>query len=253
MQTQTISDAPRHAVARAPTGLRRLSLAMLATAHTAEAFTGLPEGTGTPGKVLAAFKGAAPYLGLAPRLVHAIDWLFKFTQAQDWGPGSRPVVWPSASLQREALGLGPTQVKALNRALTESGLVVMKDSPNGKRYGKRDPQGRIVEAYGFDLSPLAARQAEFLALAAQGRAEREQMRRLRRRATITRNGLLQILETVTELGLEDDAWQRLDGEVRELARALQKVEHGLNIEKLSYAATRVFPRPCPTRSHQWAP
>jgi Replication protein C N-terminal domain len=29
----------------------------------------------------------------------------------------------------------------------------MKDSPNGKRYGKRHPQTkRIIEAYGFDLS-----------------------------------------------------------------------------------------------------
>jgi len=31
--------------------------------------------------------------------------------------------------------------------------VALKDSLNGKR----DPKGRIVEAYGFDLSPLAAR------------------------------------------------------------------------------------------------
>lgn len=232
MQTQTISDvlshavsdAPRHIVTRAPTGLRRLSLAMLATARTAEGFTGLPEGEGTPGKVLAAFKGAAPYLGLAPRLVHAIDWLFKFTQPQDWAPGSRPIVWPSAAMQREALGLEATQVKALNRLLIERGLVVMKDSPNGKRYGKRDRQGRLVEAYGFDLSPLAARQAEFLALAEQGRATRDQMRRLRRRATIARNGLLQIVETVAELGLEDAAWQRVAEEGRGLARALQKVE-----------------------------
>ena len=29
----------------------------------------------------------------------------------------------------------------------------MKDSPNGKRYGHRGRGARIVEAYGFDLSP----------------------------------------------------------------------------------------------------
>ena len=57
----------------------------------------------------------------------------------------------------------------------------MKDSPNGKRYGKRDRQGRIVEAYGFDLSPLFTRMAEFQAIAEQGRAFRERMRHLRRR------------------------------------------------------------------------
>jgi replication initiation protein RepC len=196
---------------------------MLATERAAEAFAGLPE-TGRHGQVLAAFKAAAPYLGITPRAVHAIDWLFRFTQAQDWEEGSRPIVWPSAAMQREAFGLGLSQVKALNRHLIEAGLVAMRDSPNGKRYGRRNGKGLIVEAYGFDLSPLAARQAEFLALAAAGKAERDRMRHLRRRSTIARNGLLQILETVAELGLGDEQWRRLEEEGRGLARSLQKVE-----------------------------
>jgi replication initiation protein RepC len=216
---------------RAPTGLRRLSVAMLAAARTAERFTGTREGASTPGKVLAAFKAAAPYLGITPRLVHAIDWLFKFTQPQDWEQGSRPLVWPSAAMQREALGLGPTQVKALNRLLIEASLILMRDSPNGKRYGRRNSQGRIVEAYGFDLAPLAARQAEFLAVAAQGKAVRERMRLLRRRCTIARNGLRQILETVAELGLDDADWQRLEEEGRALAHSLQKVEQLEEMER----------------------
>ena len=65
-----------------------------------------------PGQLLAAFKAAAPRLGISPRLVHAVDWLFRFTQPQDWEEGSRPIVWPSASMQQEALGLSPTQAKA---------------------------------------------------------------------------------------------------------------------------------------------
>jgi hypothetical protein len=59
---------------------------------------------------------------------------------------SRPIVWPSARMQQEALDLSPSQVKEINRCLIELGLVTMKDSPNGKRYGKRDPKGRINEA-----------------------------------------------------------------------------------------------------------
>ena len=224
MERSCAPEAHRESSARAPSGLRRLSLAMLATEKLAEGFSGMQQGAGVPGQVLSAFKAAAPYLGFGPRVVHAVDWLFKFTQAQDWGEGARPIVWPSASMQREALGLGLTQVKALNRHLIEAGLIAMKDSPNGKRYGKRDGKGRIVEAYGFDLSPLAARQAEFVAVAAQGKAERERMRLLRRRATIARNGLGQILETVAELGLLDAAWVRLDEEGRALARSLSKLE-----------------------------
>ena len=150
-----------------PTGFRRLTPGLLRVDHAAEGFDGLPDGVTMQGQLLAAFKAAAPRLGLSPRLVHAIDWLFRFTMPQDWGRGGRPIVWPSASVQQEALGLSPTQVKAINRALIEAGLITMKDSPNGKRYGKRDAKGQIIEAYGFDLSPIAARHAEFLRLAAE--------------------------------------------------------------------------------------
>jgi replication initiation protein RepC len=119
---------------------------LLKADRTAESFKGLPEGVSSPGQLLAALKAAAPRLGISPRLVHAVDWLFRFTQPQNWEQGWRPVVWPSSSMQQEALGLSPTQVKEINRRLIELGLVTMKDSPNGKRYGKRDPKGRIVEA-----------------------------------------------------------------------------------------------------------
>jgi replication initiation protein RepC len=211
--------APQH-----PTGFRRLTPGLLRVDHTAERFAGLPQGITVPGQLLAAFKAAAPRLGLSPRLVHAIDWLFRFTQPQDWGRGGRPIVWPSAAMQEQELGLSATRAKALNRALIEAGLITMKDSPNGKRYGKRDPQGRIIEAFGFDLSPIAARHAEFVRVAEQARAEREEMRKLRRRATIARNGTTQILETAAEYGFEGEEWTRLARDTNDLARALKRIE-----------------------------
>lgn len=207
-----------------PTGFRRLTPGLLAADHTAARFDGMPEGVTVPGQLLAAFKSAAPRLGLSLRIVHAIDWLFRFTQPQDWGRGGRPIVWPSSSMQQDSLGLSATRVKALNRALIEMGLVVMRDSPNGKRYGKRDGKGQIVEAYGFDLSPIAARHAEFVRLATEAREERVLMGRLRRRASIARNGITQILETAAEYGLAGEEWTRLYRDTRELSQALRRVE-----------------------------
>jgi replication initiation protein RepC len=207
-----------------PTGFRRLTPGLLATDHLAEGFAGLPDRVTMHGQLLAAFKAAAPRLGLSPRLVHALDWLFRFTQPQDWQNGTRPIVWPSASMQQEALGLSATQAKAINRALIDAGLVAMKDSPNGKRYGKRDPKGQIVEAYGFDLSPIAARYAEFVRLADEAKAERSEMGRLRRRATIACNGIVQILETATEYGFQGEEWTTLRRETRDLRQALRTAE-----------------------------
>jgi hypothetical protein len=45
-----------------------------------------------------------------------------------WGRGGRPIVWPSASMEQEALGLSSSQVKAINRALIEAELLTMKDA-----------------------------------------------------------------------------------------------------------------------------
>jgi replication initiation protein RepC len=218
------SGAPRKGSAYSPTGFRRLTPGLLKVDRAAEGFTGLPESVTVHGQLLAAFKAAAPRLGLPTRVVHAIDWLFKFTQTQDWEQGGRPVVWPSASLEQDALGLSETQAKRLNRCLIEAGLVTMKDSPNGKRYGRRDAKGRIVEAYGFDLSPLAARYAEFVRVAEEGRAEREAMGRLRRRATIARKGIVQILETVRDYDLSGEDWATLENDAQTIVQALKRVE-----------------------------
>ena len=139
----------------------------------------------------------------ARAIVHAIDWLFTFTQPQDWlraaarSSGRRPLY----SAMRLALVM--TQAKALNRHLVELGLVTMKDSPNGKRYGKRDRQGRIarglrvrsvaaVHPHGGVSGGSGSRAGRFATACASCAGA----------ATIARNGLLQILETVAELGLQ---------------------------------------------------
>jgi replication initiation protein RepC len=198
---------------------------LLKADRTAERFAGLPEGVKSPGQLLATVKAAAPRLGISPRIVHTVDWLFRFTQPQDWERGSRPIVWPSASMQEEALGLSATQVKEINRRLIELGLITMRDSPNGKRYGRRhEKTGHIIEAYGFDLAPIAMRHAEFVRLAEEGRAERAAMGRLRRRATIARKAITQILETAQEYGFAVEEWITLARETAALVRALRDLE-----------------------------
>src|SRR5271165_5967394 len=225
MTMESAREARGEGRAGAPTGFRRLTPSLLRADRAAAGFDGLPDGVSVPGQLLAAFKAAAPRLGLPPRLVHAVDWLFRFTMPQDWGRGGRPIVWPSASMQQEALGLSPSRVKAVNRALIEAGLIAMRDSPNGKRYGHRNPRtGQIVEAYGFDLSPIAMRHAEFVRLAEEAKAERDELRRLRRRATIARKGITQILETAAEYGFQGEEWTRLARDTHDLARALKRVE-----------------------------
>lgn len=192
---------------RQPTGFRRITPGMLPTDELARRFEKLPDAVRTPSQILAAFKGAARYLGVSTRLRYVIDAFFKFTRPQDWEQGSRPIVWPSAEEQQKELGKSRSQIKAMNRELVEFGLIAIKDSPNGKRYGIRHPQtGTIIEAYGFDLSPLALRYDEFIAVAKAGRQKEQEINKLRRRRTIARKSVTQLVETASDSGVNDPTW-----------------------------------------------
>ena len=86
------------------------------------------------------------------------------TQAQDWEQGRRPIVWASNNFLMEQTGFSLATLRRHVRRLCHVGVLSMKDSPNGKRWGRRDADGVIIEAYGFDLAPLAARAEEFKGL-----------------------------------------------------------------------------------------
>lgn len=195
---------------------------MLTVRDRADGFAGAPAGTAKPLRFLAAFEEAEPYLGLPAQAVKLVRWLVRQTRPCDWEEGSRPIAWPGARRQQELLGLSPGRVKALNRILFGAGIFVMRDHPTGKRFGRRGPDGRIVEAYGFDLSPLALRHDEFVRIAAEAKVERERMRRLRTRATLARRGVAQAGEALARHLTLPEGWPRLKTEVAGLAAAARK-------------------------------
>jgi replication initiation protein RepC len=192
--------------ARIAPGCRRLTPLHVQVQAIAERFEGLPDSV-SKGQALAALKQAAWPLGLSPRLRDAIDVLFAFSAAQDWQPGNRPIVWPSNRKLETSLGLGRRQVQNVINALIRAKLITPVDSPTGRRWGHRDTTGKIIEAYGFDLSPIGLRHDEFVALAARASAEERERAALRRRLTIARKTIQQIAETAIEQQLTDRNWR----------------------------------------------
>jgi replication initiation protein RepC len=192
---------------------------MRARLDQADSFTGFPRGTAKPFELLTAFEQAEPYLGLPPHAYKLIGFLVRQTRPQDWEEGSRPIAWPSARRQQEFLGLSPQRVKMLNRVLFEAGIFVMRDDPQGRRYGRRDAQDRIIEAYGFDLSPLAQRRDEFVRIAAAARIERDRMRKLRRRSSLARRAIAQAVEELATQGHDSEPLAQLVRETAELVTA----------------------------------
>jgi replication initiation protein RepC len=193
--------------ARIAPGCRRLSPTHVQVQAIADRFEGLAEDI-SKGQALAAFKQATQPLSISPRLRDAVDALFAFSQPQDWQPGARPIVWPSNRKLEMALGLGRRQVQNVLNALIRAHLITPVDSPTGRRWGQRDARtGRIVEAYGFDLSPIGLRHAEFVALSERAAAEEQKRTALRRRLTIARKAIQQIAETAIEHQLTDRNWR----------------------------------------------
>lgn len=153
-------------------------------------------------RAFAAVKRVGAHIGLKAADMLLLDTLGAFTQQQDWDQGQRPIVWPSNAYLSEQTGLSISALKRHARRLANLGIISFKDSANGKRWGRRGRDGRILEAYGFDLSPLAARAEEFEALHAQVQIERETCKRLKRQITVSRRIIRAQIEAITNQTLE---------------------------------------------------
>lgn len=176
----------------------------------AERFAEVGERLSIPkSQAIVAVKKVAAAIGLKSQDLLLLDTFGAVTQAQDWGEGRRPIVWASNHFLMEQTGFSLATLRRHVRRLCEAGVIAMKDSPNGKRWGKRDEDGVIVEAYGFDLAPLAARAEEFETLYAHLQAERSACASLRNAITVTRRMIRAKIEKALEAGLRGP-WRDLE-------------------------------------------
>ncbi|WP_299553862.1 plasmid replication protein RepC [uncultured Tateyamaria sp.] len=161
-------------------------------------------------KAFVAVKRVGAHIGLKASDQMLLDTLGAFTQAQDWEEGQRPIVWASNAYLMEQTGFSLSALKRHARRLAEAGVIAFKDSPNGKRWGRRDADGVIVEAYGFDLSPMAARVEEFEELYHVLKAERTLCQHLKRQITVARRMIRARIEAALQSALSGSWTQYLD-------------------------------------------
>jgi replication initiation protein RepC len=172
-------------------------------------------------RAFVALKRVGAHIGLKAGDMLLLDTLGAFTQAQDWEEGQRPIVWASNAYLMEQTGFSLSALKRHARRLAEIGVISFQDSPNGKRWGRRDVDGRIVEAYGFDLSPLSARVEEFEELHAELQAERELCLRLKRQITVARRMIRARIEAALSSALRGP-WRQFTGLFEELLERLPR-------------------------------
>jgi len=177
-----------------------MTLGMIASQVTAQ---NAPEGaTVHKWHVFRDIKEARIALGATDRALAILDALLSFHPETAFYGDSALIVWPSnEQLIGRANGMSPTTLRRHLANLVECGLVVRRDSPNGKRYARKGQGGDIEQAYGFDLSPIVARAVEFKELAEAVRAEKKAYKVVRERLTICRRDIVKMIEAAIEEGV----------------------------------------------------
>jgi replication initiation protein RepC len=112
------------------------------------------------------------------------------------------IVFPSNHLlSLRAHGMPASTLRRHLAVLVDAGLVVRRDSPNGKRYARKNDTGEIELAFGFDLSPLVVRSEEFESLAAAVESEARALKLVRERITLCRRDIAKMIATGIEEGV----------------------------------------------------
>jgi replication initiation protein RepC len=152
----------------------------------AEEFLGLEEDANRY-ELLLLVKRAGKLAGFTPRMVELLDYYLAYTREEDWLAGARPIVFQGVTRTAMDLGVSERQIQKLERALFQAGALTWNDSGNHRRYGHRCPEtGRIVYAFGVDLSPLARLRDKLQALLDEKRRHDEAWRDAKREVSSLR-------------------------------------------------------------------
>lgn len=162
--------------------------------------------------------------GLTDRDIGVLQALVSFQPGAILGGNSDDlVVHPSNAAICERLnGMPCSTMRRHLGHLVAAGVILRRDSPNGKRYARRYGDEKV--AFGFDLRPLVQRFEEFCAAAETVRAAAEAHKRLRETVSLMRRDLLGLvtygLETRPDLTLWDQLSDLCALAARDLRRKL---------------------------------
>lgn len=221
-----------------PFGRRSLSLAHVASQAVAKARP-LDKAV-HKWNVFRAICTAKARIGVSERALAVLDALLSF-HPETALMGEDLIVFPSnQQLSLRAHGMAPATLRRHLAVLVDAGLIVRRDSPNGKRYARKDRAGEIERAFGFDLSPLVARAEEFEAWAEEVRAEERALKLVRERITLCRRDIAKMIATGIEEGVPTQLrgqgpadWMEIHGLYRAIVERIPRNAGRLTLERVA--------------------
>ncbi len=167
---------------------------------------------------------AMEQLGLQSNSLAVLDALLSFHPENELRQDGQLVVYPSnLQLSLRANGMPCSTLRRHLALLVEAGLIVRKDSANGKRYARKDGAGDVERAFGFDLSPLLARAEELAGMAQEVITARAALRKSKEDLTICRRDVRKLISAAVEEDVEGSDWHAMEAAYAAIIGRLPRV------------------------------
>ncbi|RWM47634.1 plasmid replication protein RepC [Mesorhizobium sp.] len=207
-------------IATTPFGRRPMSLAMLAAQNDSRE---IPKGRVVDKwQIYRNLCEGKSIVGIGDRALAVLNALLSFYPDSELSEENDLIVFPSnAQLSLRAHGMPDATLRRHLAALVDGGLIIRRDSPNGKRYARKGREGEIEQAFGFSLAPLLVRAYEFEAAAERVRADNRALRLMRERITLHRRDIHKLIEAALDEDVPGDwggLWKRFRGVVEAIPR-----------------------------------
>jgi replication initiation protein RepC len=222
-----------------PFGRRSLTLAHVATQMAVS--NRPPDKVVHKWQIFRAICTARPRLGVSERALAVLNALLSFHPETTLTGDDELIVFPSnEQLCLRTHGMPVSTLRRQIAVLVDAGLIIRRDSPNGKRYARRSRGGDIKRAFGFDLAPLVVRAEEFERLAEEIEAEARAIRLAKERITLCRRDIAKMVATGIEEGVPTQragqgpaSWQEVHAVFRGLVEGISRTAR---LEELEAAA-----------------
>lgn len=197
-------------IATTPFGRRPMSLALLAAQNESHE---IPDGKAVDKwQAYRDLCEGKSVVGISDRALAVLAALLSFYPDDELSEENGLVVFPSnRQLILRAHGMSEPTLRRHLAALVENGLIIRRDSPNGKRYARKGRGGAFEEAFGFSLAPMLARAVEFSEAAERVRAGNRALKLMRERITLHRRDISKLIEAAVEEDVPGDwggLWRR---------------------------------------------
>jgi replication initiation protein RepC len=224
-----------------PFGRRTLTLAHVATQMAASARP--PDKVVHKWKVFRAVCLARPRIGVSERALAVLNALISFYPETTLTGEDDLIVFPSNELLcLRTHGMPASTLRRQLAALVDAGLIVRRDSPNGKRYARKGRAGEIKLAFGFDLAPLVVRAEEFERMAQEIEAEIRAIKLAKERITLCRRDIAKMIAAGIEEGVPTRgvgqgpaSWEELHAVFRGLVEGVSRTAGREELESAAEA------------------